>query len=158
MSRTRIHLAIPASRRIDADTMEHGTRPACFDTIVPSHRVAKFQPHLVNCPKCRETDEFREEWAKGPTAHEFREGADFDNHSGALTLSPDINGTHDSGWTVDGEVHEDYFSWVNEFTATHPKHGRVAGDFESVVKADTAEGFAHFMKHHPPEAWDYADI
>ena len=108
------------------------------------------------CPKCKETEAFAE--ALTQWAHTFREGADFDNHSGALTLSHDINGTHDSGWTIKGEVHTDYYSWVNEFAATHPEYGRVAGDFESEVTADTAEGFAHFMKNHPPEAWDYADI
>ncbi len=98
-----------------------------------------------------------------------RFGVDFHSPGGALTLEvgevsekPVESGrhsrTHADGWTIEGDVHEDYFVWVNEFSASHPHHGRVWGNFENEVHADTEEGFQHFFKHHPPSAWDYYDI
>lgn len=102
-------------------------------------------------------------------------GEDFFSEGGALTLEPgevsdervrhllgndDIvrSRTHDDGWTVSGKIHEDYYYWVNYFEAEHPTHGKVWGDFESEVYADSEEGFEHFYKNHTPEAWDYGDI
>lgn len=96
-------------------------------------------------------------------------GIDFFSSGGALTLSAsevraghEKSGTHtrthDSGWTITGEVHEDYYVWVNDFTATHPIYGSVSGDFEQEVEADSEEGFAHFWANHEPNAWDYWDI
>lgn len=76
----------------------------------------------------------------------------------ARTLRPEDNGTHPSGWTIVGEVHEDYFEWVNEFEASHPDFGRVWGDFEEEVFADSQEAYDHFFAHHPPHEWDYWDI
>ena len=66
--------------------------------------------------------------------------------------------THKSGWTVGGYVHEDWYVWVNEFKATHKKYGKVWGDFEEKVYADSEEGFQDFYKNHPPSSWDYWDI
>lgn len=66
--------------------------------------------------------------------------------------------THDSGWTIFGKVNEDYYSWVNEFIATHEEYGVVSGDFESQVYADSEEGYKHFVENHPVEEWDYDDI
>ena len=80
-----------------------------------------------------------------------------DSHD-AYTLNSDIIGKNDSGWTVTGQVHEDYYEWVNEFEATHETYGRVWGDFEYTVWADSEEGYNHFYKHHTPEEWDYWDI
>lgn len=96
-------------------------------------------------------------------------GTDFHSSGGALTLSPTAvtdsgasggthTRTHDSGWTITGEIHEDYYEWVNDFEATHPTFGKVWGNFEGEVHADSEEGFAHFWKNHEPEAWDYMDI
>lgn len=96
-------------------------------------------------------------------------GIDFESEGGALTLSrfevtegdheSGVHArTHESGWTIKGEIHEDYYVWVNDFEATHPKFGRVAGNFETEVTADSEEGFADFWKNHQPEAWDYQDI
>lgn len=96
-------------------------------------------------------------------------GKDFHSDGGALTLGPKdvgacdgVTGTHTAthadGWTITGEVVEDYFYWVNEFSATHPQYGRVWGNFENEVRADSEEGFQHFWKHHEPSAWDYFDI
>jgi hypothetical protein len=94
---------------------------------------------------------------------------DFFSEDGALTLplsavskSDQIAGvhsrTHDSGWTITGEVHEDYYVWVNDFEALHPRFGTVKGNFEEEVVADSEEAFTDFWKNHEPEAWDYLDI
>lgn len=109
-------------------------------------------------------------------------GKDFDSRGGALTLNVDFfldeegekeykklpysernekefTKTNSSGWTMTGIVHEDYyFMWVNEFKAQHPTFGRVHGDFEKKVFADSQEGFDHFWENHKPEAWNYLDI
>ena len=76
----------------------------------------------------------------------------------AYTLDPTELGLQPSGWTITGEVHEDYYEWVNAFEATHPVFGRVWGDYEDVVNADSEEGFNNFYRNHPPTEWDYADI
>lgn len=95
----------------------------------------------------------------------------------ALTLSPDsvcdnipsereigrnfkniYSRTHPSGWTISGRLNADYHIWVNEFEATHPQYGRVWGDFEFEVKAESEEGFRNFYENYEPNAWDYGDI
>ena len=76
----------------------------------------------------------------------------------AYTVSPACIGKNKSGWVVEGEVHEDYYEWVNEFEAIHPEYGRVWGDFEDIVYADTKEGYENFIKNHPPDMWDYWEI
>lgn len=96
-------------------------------------------------------------------------GQDFYSSGGALTLPQDAvtdsgeeggthTKTHASGWTITGELHEDYYVWVNEFRATHPVYGLVCGDFEDIVYADSEEAFKHFWDNHEPQAWDYMDI
>ena len=96
-------------------------------------------------------------------------GKDFKSEDGALTLSPSEvttsnaeegihKRTHKDGWTIKGEIHEDYFVWVNKFEASHPKFGKVWGDFEDKVYADSEEGFKDFFEKHKPHAWDYGDI
>lgn len=97
-----------------------------------------------------------------------RFGVDFTSDGGALTLDPSQIGaqsdtgfwsrTHPDGWTIEGESHEDYFTWVNAFVARHPTLGTVWGDFEGRVYATSEEGFADFYGKHPPTAWDYQDI
>jgi len=57
-----------------------------------------------------------------------------------------------------GEMHEDYYEWVNQFGALHEEYGAVCGNFEHEVYATSEEAFAHFWKHHKPTAWDYQDI
>ena len=96
-------------------------------------------------------------------------GVDFTSSGGALTLevsevsdlSPESGThtkTHSDGWSITGEVYEDYYTWVNDFTAIHPDLGKVQGNFEGTVSADTEEGFRDFFSKHPPQAWDYRDI
>jgi|TARA_R110000851_G_scaffold1093_2_gene3805 hypothetical protein len=96
-------------------------------------------------------------------------GIDFDSEYGALTLptsavaeAEEFSGyhqrTHSDGWTITGYIQEDYYVWVNAFEATHELYGRVFGNFENTVFADSEEGYTHFYKNHTPEAWDYGDI
>ena len=97
-------------------------------------------------------------------------GIDFNSEGGALTLSSgEISSTeignydfcgrkHKSGWTIVGQIQEDYYVWVNEFFASHPKYGYVFGNFENNVYASSEEGYQHFYNHHQPETWDYMDI
>ncbi len=66
--------------------------------------------------------------------------------------------THEDGWTITGEIKEDYCYWVNDFGAVHPIFGKVWGNFERTVYADTEAGFNDFYLKHPPREWDYWDI
>jgi len=76
----------------------------------------------------------------------------------ARTLSPGDIGTHDDGWTIEGVVCEDYYEWVNDFTATHPVYGKIEGNFEHEVTAESQLALDHFLKYHMYVEWDYADI
>jgi hypothetical protein len=76
----------------------------------------------------------------------------------AHTLPVKCLGQNESGWQVDGVIGEDYYKWVNAFEATHSVYGKVWGDFEKKVSADSKEGYENFVKNHPPEIWDYHDI
>ena len=76
----------------------------------------------------------------------------------ARTLCPSCLGENDSGWTITGQVQEDYFEWVNYFEAVHAKYGELKGDFEDQVIAESQEAFEHFVDHHPVQIWDYWDI
>lgn len=66
--------------------------------------------------------------------------------------------THTDGWTISAKLHTDLFVWVNDFEAVHPKYGRVYGNFEKEVHADSEDGFNDFWLHHQPKAWDYGDL
>jgi hypothetical protein len=96
-------------------------------------------------------------------------GKDFDSRGGALTLDKRevttgeeeggySSRTHDDGWTIEGEIREDYYVWVNEFKANHPKFGKVWGDFEDKVYAEKKSGYEDFYSKHKPADWDYGDI
>jgi hypothetical protein len=98
-----------------------------------------------------------------------RFGVDFHSGGGALTLNSEEvseadvecgthSRTHASGWTITGDVRNDYYVWVNDFKAEHPTLGRVEGDFEVEVRATSEEAFKHFWENHEPAAWDYHDI
>ena len=78
--------------------------------------------------------------------------------SAAYTLRPEEIGTHESGWTIEGVIHEDWYEWVNYFEAHHPVYGVVKGDYEKMIEAECEEGFRHFVEHHPAYCWDYHDI
>lgn len=134
--------------------------------------IAAF-PH-EDAPRLMYADWLRESGAE-QKAHAVQHGvvkryhADFQSPGGALTLSVsevgcgrDVPGfqsrTHDDGWTITGEVHEDYYTWVNYFEATHPLLGLVWGDFEDLVFASSEDAFRNFYANHSPDAWDYHDI
>lgn len=76
----------------------------------------------------------------------------------ARTLPADCIGNNKSGWIIEGEIHEDYYLWVNEFKAFHPNYGYVEGDFETAVKATSEKTLNKFLEDHPFEEWDYYDI
>jgi hypothetical protein len=103
--------------------------------------------------------------------YQYKFEEDFNSDGGALTLSPseirddddsrtgiELTKTHPDGWTITGIVSEDYFEWVSDFVASHPEYGKVWGNFESKVFADSEEGYNDFYKRHTPDAWDYGDI
>lgn len=66
--------------------------------------------------------------------------------------------THADGWTIRGDIFEDYCYWVNDFEAEHPIYGKVCGNFEEKVWASSKKAFKHFYEHHAPTVWDYHDI
>lgn len=82
-----------------------------------------------------------------------------DFSSQARTLPPACLGANASGWHITGDIHEDYYEWVNEFRAVHTgKMWHVYGDFEGLIKASSPEALEDFLKHHPFTEWDYYDI
>src|SRR4028118_7631 len=95
-------------------------------------------------------------------------GKDFYSHDGGLILgASDVSDKpnhheykyssrkHESGWVISGTpVEGDSYDWVHEFEATHERYGRVWGNFEHQVFADTEEGFNHFYANHPPAEHD----
>jgi len=81
------------------------------------------------------------------------------NYSSQARTLPAVNGYFkETGWHIEGEICEDYYKWINDFNAFHPIHGRVTGDFESLVKASSKEAYEQFLKDHPYDEWDYGDI
>ena len=66
--------------------------------------------------------------------------------------------THEDGWTIEGMIIEDYFYWVEEFKASHPKYGKMWGNFSTEVYAESEEAYENFFMNHKPKCWDMADI
>lgn len=106
---------------------------------------------------------------KTKNGYVYKFGVDFNSVGGALTLDrcevgtkPYEGGihtrTHRDGWNITGEIHEDYYYWVNDFRAIHPTLGIVEGNFEDKVFATSKEAFNDFWAKHEPTAWDYGDI
>lgn len=81
-----------------------------------------------------------------------------ENHNGLRYTIGDWTGKNKSGWAVIGEVQEDYFVWMDSFTARHKEYGTVKGSFEGIIKFTSKKGLEHFMKHHGPHEWDMGDI
>lgn len=76
----------------------------------------------------------------------------------AKTLEPGYIGEH-NGWIVEGEIHEDYYEWVNEFTAHKIGSTKwVKGNFETTVTASSKKAYDEFVSLFPPTDWDYWDI
>lgn len=79
------------------------------------------------------------------------------NGTDARTLSPSFIGKHENGWIIEGEIQEDYYEWVNDFTAKKGKMW-VKGNFEVEVTASSESAYKEFIKEFPYEEWDYYDI
>lgn len=76
----------------------------------------------------------------------------------AKTLEAGYIGEHD-GWIITGEIHEDYYEWVNSFEAYKIGTNEfVRGDFENIVEASSKEAYDEFVEKFPPVDWDYWDI
>lgn len=88
----------------------------------------------------------------------FKVNEDWIQLDSACTLQVSDLGTHNSGWTIEGEIVSDYFEWVNQFVATHPVYGRIEGDYEHQIYAPSKPAWEHFHQNHPPFHWDYRDI
>lgn len=66
---------------------------------------------------------------------------------------------HSNGWTVCAIPHEDYYVWVNNFIATHPKLGVVCGNYEKpYLSATNLTAFDDFVANFAPRSFDYDDI
>lgn len=96
------------------------------------------------------------------TTINFNEGRteeELDKDHYARTLRPeDLGFNEKSGWTIEGDVHEDWYEWVNYFEATHPVLGWVKGDYEDCLTGSSKKALKHFMENHPADEWDYFDI
>jgi hypothetical protein len=66
--------------------------------------------------------------------------------------------THESGWQISAKICNDYYTWVEKFTAIHPIHGKISGSYGSKVIAESELAFNHFFEHHPFHEFDYGDI
>jgi len=87
-----------------------------------------------------------------------------ENTDGALTLGTYYinNPEKCGGWIVIGQVHEDYYKWINGFVAIKyceydgdTCDDMVCGDFEKEIYASSKEAYEDFIKNCPPTAWDY---
>lgn len=79
----------------------------------------------------------------------------------AITLSPNRLGYHEqSGWNLSGDIHEDYYKWVNEFEAVHSKYGKVRGNLEEGLYYTSEKALKRFIEVYKSaiEIWDYMDI
>lgn len=79
------------------------------------------------------------------------------NCSGAYTLDPSSASEIRDGWKLKGEVHYDYYSWINYFEAKKGLNW-VKGDFEKEVTCSSLKAFDDFLSNFEVESWDYADI
>jgi len=91
------------------------------------------------------------------TRHKYK-GVTKPNEHCAFVLDKDDLTTHESGWTIEGEVKDDGLLWVEEFTATHSLYGKVWGDYDEKLHADSKIGLKHFIKNHPPKLFDFWEI
>ena len=98
---------------------------------------------------------FEVKFANDDMAHTLDPEEVCENHR---SLTGASSRTHVDGWTISGSVCEDYFYWVNDFEACHPIFGRVAGNFEEKLVADSKEAYDAFYASHGPSIWDYGDI
>lgn len=65
---------------------------------------------------------------------------------------------HASGWTIRAKIHNDWYSWIQNFEAQHPIFGDLKGDFNDKVECTDKNAFFHFIKYHTPIIFDMYDI
>ena len=58
--------------------------------------------------------------------------------------------THKDGWTISGEITEDWYEWVNNFEATKEDGSFVKGNFEYEITASSIKAVKDFLKNHAP--------
>ena len=78
----------------------------------------------------------------------------------AYTL-PAETGLFEDGWTINAEIQEDYYKWINDFEAVKSDGDKlytVKGNFENEVICSSLEALEDFLNNHMPEEWDYWDI
>jgi hypothetical protein len=65
--------------------------------------------------------------------------------------------THTDGWTIEGQIHNDWYSWVVDFEAVHPVHGTIQRVGNTIV-GPSKEVVDKFLADHRLEEFDYWDI
>lgn len=65
---------------------------------------------------------------------------------------------HKDGWTISAIIEYDYYVWIESFRAYHPKYGKIYGDLNNLIKAESIEAYEHFIKYHPIKKFDLHDI
>jgi hypothetical protein len=65
---------------------------------------------------------------------------------------------HPDGWTITGDLVQEWVCFVNNFSAVNQNGDWVRGDFGTVVWASSEEAFDDFVAAHPFHEWDYEDI
>lgn len=69
--------------------------------------------------------------------------------------------THKNGWTISGQIVEDYVSWVPFITAFHKNYGIIYGDFSEeiiVVSNNPDKTLFNFLDNNMPLVWTSWDI
>jgi hypothetical protein len=69
--------------------------------------------------------------------------------------------THKNGWTISGQIEEDWVSWVSFITAFHKSYGIIYGHFSEeiiVVSDNPDEALFHFLDNNTPLVWNSWDI
>ena len=56
--------------------------------------------------------------------------------------------TYHDGWSIMTAINKNNATIKGTFEASHPIHGRVHGNFENAIYADSEEGYANFVLNH----------
>ena len=81
------------------------------------------------------------------------------NSNSTLACTLPANSVDHPNWNIVGKIHEDYYTWINDFYAVENKTGNVVfGNFEEAVFAEGRAVYARFLRDIKPSEWDYHDI
>jgi len=61
---------------------------------------------------------------------------------------------HPSGWKISAKINEDYILFISDFKASHPHYGKLYGDYDKIIYAESDEAYNHFIENHPPDMHD----